>query len=46
MAVSMVSTGAVTLAFTAGPYLELDEERFMVLREKSFNRLQPDTFIR
>lgn len=46
MAVSIVSTRAVALAFAGGPFLEIDEERFMVLREKSCGRLQPDIFIR
>ena len=35
MAVSIVSTRAVALAFAEGPCLELDDERFIVLREKS-----------
>lgn len=46
MAVSIVSTRAVALAFAGGPFLEIDEERFIVLREKSCGRLQPDIFIR
>lgn len=44
MAVSIVSTRAVALAFAEGPCLELDDERFIVLREKSCGRLQPDIF--
>ena len=44
MAVSIVSTRALALAFAEGPYLELDDERFIVLREKSCGRLQPDIF--
>ena len=35
MAISMVSTRAVALASAGGPYSELDDERFIVLREKS-----------
>lgn len=46
MAISMVSTRAVALASAGIPYLELDDERFIVLREKSFGRLQPDIFRR
>ncbi len=46
MAVSIVSTRAVDLASVGGPYFELDNERFIVLREKSCGGLQPDIFIR
>lgn len=46
MAVSIVSTRAVALVFAGGSYFELDDERFIVLREKSGGRLQPDIFIR
>lgn len=46
MAVSIVSTRAVALVSVAGWGLELDDETFMVLREKSGGRLQPDVFIR
>ena len=45
MAVSIVSTRAVALAAAGGRFLELDDERFIVFREKSCGRLQPDTFI-
>lgn len=46
MAVSIVSTTTVALAFAGGPCFELDDERFIVLSEKSCGRLQPDIFIR
>lgn len=46
MAVSIVSMRAVALALAGGPYCERDEERFIVLREKSGGWLQPDIFIR
>ena len=47
MAVSTVSTRVVALPSAGGPYLEFDEARFIVLREKSLScRLQPDIFIR
>ena len=46
MAISIVSTRAVALGSAGGPFLELDDETFIVLREKSCGRLQPDKFIR
>ena len=46
MAISMVSTRMVALASAGGPDLEFEDERSIVLREKSFGRLQPDIFIR
>ena len=46
MAVSIVSWRAVGLAPALGAYFELDDERFIVLRENSCDRLQPDIFIR
>ena len=46
MAVSMVSTRALDLAYVGGPYFEFDGEMFIVLNEKSCGGLQPGIFIR
>ena len=46
MAVAIVSTWAMVLASAGGPCLGLDDEKFMVAREKSCGGLQPDIFIR
>jgi len=40
--VSIVSTRAVDLASVGGPYFELDNERFIVLKEKSLGRSGAD----
>ena len=46
MAISMVSVGTMVLTSAAWPLFALADERFIVLREKSYGRLQPDMFIR
>ena len=46
MAVANVSASVMALTCVGGPLFEVDDGRFIVLREKSYGRLQPDMFIR
>lgn len=46
MAVANVSAWLMTFKFAGGKLFEVEDERFIVVKEKSCGRLQPDIFIR
>lgn len=46
MAMAKVSAWLMALTFAGGQLFEAGDERFIVLKEKSCGRLQPDIFIR
>lgn len=46
MAVANVSAWLMVLTFAGEQLFEIEDERFIVLKEKSCGRLQPDIFIR
>lgn len=46
MAVANVSAWLMALTFPGGQLCDVEDEKFIVLKEKSCGRLQPDIFIR